>query len=131
MSQPPFGTYQTVGTLTADPAQLTLMLFDGAARFLQKARRALERSDLKEFGQAMARAHAIIGELGDSLNMRDGGDIAITLAQLYRFMLVHLVEGQLARDPAHIDRVLALLQTVREGFEGAVEAVGRPAEASE
>ena len=32
MAHAPVGTYQTVGTLTADPAQLTLMLFDGACR---------------------------------------------------------------------------------------------------
>jgi len=125
MAQAPLGTYQQVGTLTADPARLVLMLFDGASRFLHKARRALEGGDLKAFAQAMSRAHAIIGELADSLNLKDGGPIAQNLAQLYRFMLVYLVEGQLARSPAHLDRVLGLLQTIREGFEAAVESERR------
>jgi flagellar protein FliS len=125
MAHPSLGTYQTVGTLTADPARLMLLLFDGASRFLLKARRGLERGDLREFAQALSRAHKIIGELGDSLNVQDGGEVATNLAQLYRFMLVHLVEGQLAKSPAHIDRVLALLQTIREGFEGAVEEASR------
>jgi flagellar secretion chaperone FliS len=120
-----FGTYQTVGTLTADPAQLTLMLFGGASRFLLKARRALERSDLKDFALAMSRTHAIIGELAESLNTREGGEVAVNLAELYRFMLVHLVEGQVQKSPAHIDRVLELLKTIREGFEGAVESTQR------
>lgn len=125
MAHAPVGTYQTVGTLTADPARLTLMLFDGASRFLLKGRRALERGNVGEFAQALSRAHKVIGELADSLNLKDGGEVATNLAQLYRFMLVHLVEGQLAKSPAHIDRVLALLQTVREGFEGAVEEASR------
>ena len=121
MTQVPVGTYQAVQTLTADPARLTLMLLDGAIRFLRKARHALERDDLKTFGQTMGRAHAIIGELGESLNMRDGGEIAANLSGLYRFMLIHLLDGLVARDPAHVDRVVALLQTIREGLEGAVE----------
>jgi flagellar secretion chaperone FliS len=116
------GTYQTVGTLTADPARLILMLFDGASRFLQKARRALERGDVGEFSQALSRAHAIIGELANTLNPEAGGAVVEDLTLLYRFMLIHLTEGLIAKDPAHIDRVLGLLSTLREGFEGAIES---------
>ena len=121
MANTRLGTYETVGTLTADPVRLMLMLFDGASRFLQKARRALEKDDLQAFAQAMSRAHAIIGELADSLKEDAGGEATRNLAGLYRFMLIHLPEGQLAKSAAHIDRVLELLRTIREGFEGAVE----------
>jgi flagellar secretion chaperone FliS len=115
------GTYQTVGTLTADPARLVLMLFDGAARFLLKARRSLERGEVGEFAQALSRAHAIIGELADSLKPEVGGAVTEDLARLYRFMLIHLTEGLIEKSPAHLDRVLGLLSTIREGFEGAIE----------
>jgi flagellar protein FliS len=122
MTQGRLDTYQTVHTLTADPARLVVMLFDGAARFLVRARRALEGEDILTFAQSMARAHAIIGELADALNVKDGTEPVANLAELYRFMLVHLLEGQVAKSPAHIDRVLGLLTTIREGFEGAVES---------
>jgi flagellar protein FliS len=118
------GTYQTVGTLTADPARLVLMLFDGATRFLLKARKGLERGDIGEFAQALSRAHAIIGELADSLDVKVGGAVAEELAILYRFMLIHLSEGLIAKSPDHIDRVVALLATIREGFEGAIDGRG-------
>ena len=118
------GTYQTVDTLTADPRRLTLMLIDGACRFLRTAKRALEQDDLKAFALAMSRAHAIIGELGGTLNL-EGGEIAVNLAELYRFMLIHLVEGQVAKSPAHLDRVLGLLQTIRDGFDEALERDAR------
>ena len=121
MTNPRLGTYETVGTLTADPVRLMLLLFDGASRFLQKARRALEKDDLQTFAQAMSRAHAIVGELADSLKEDAGGEATRNLATLYRFMLIHLTEGQLSKSVAHIDRVLDLLRTIREGFEGAVE----------
>jgi flagellar protein FliS len=114
-----------VGTLTADPARLILMLFDGASRFLLKARRGIERGDVGEFSQALSRAHAIIGELANTLNPEAGGAVVEDLALLYRFMLIHLTEGLIAKDPQHIDRVLALLATLREGFEGAIESERR------
>lgn len=122
MTHAPLGTYQQVQTLTADPARLVLMLFDGASRFLQKARRGLERGDAGEFAQSLSRAHAIIGELADSLNHKTGGEIAENLGRLYQFMLVHLTEGLIAKSPAHLDRVLELLLTIREGFEVALES---------
>jgi flagellar secretion chaperone FliS len=125
MAHARLGTYEAVGTLTADPARLVLMLFDGAARFLRYARAALDRNDLKEFAQAMSRAHAIIAELAGSLKEDQGGDVTKNLASVYRFALLHLTEGQLAKSSAHIDRVLGLLQTLREGFQGAIESDDR------
>jgi flagellar protein FliS len=73
----------------------------------------------------MSRAHAIIGELADSLNRVQGGEIADNLARLYEFMLLHLTQGLIARSPAHVHRVLGLLVTLREGFEQAVESQSR------
>lgn len=125
MAHASLGTYQQVQALTADPARLVLMLFDGASRFLQKARKGLERGNVGEFAQSLSRAHAIIGELADSLNHKDGGEIAENLGRLYQFMLVHLTEGLIAKSPAHLDRVLELLVTIREGFEVALESHGR------
>jgi flagellar protein FliS len=119
------GAYQAVQTLTADPGRLVLLLLDGAIRFLRQARGALQRGDVGQFAQAQSRAHAIIGALADSLDLEVGGEMAANLAALYDFMLRHLTQGLIARDPAHLERVLGLVQTLREGFEGAVEADGR------
>jgi flagellar protein FliS len=125
MADTRLGTYQNVEALTATPGRLVLMLFDGAARFLLKARRGLERGDGAEFAQCLSRAHAIIGELAGSLNPKAGGEAVEDLARLYRFMLVHLTEGLIGKNPAHLDRVLELLLTLREGFEGALESERR------
>jgi flagellar protein FliS len=117
--------YETVGALTADPARLVLMLFDGALRFLQKARRALDAGDVATFAQAMSRAHAIVGELAEALKEDAVGEATRNLAGLYRFMLIHLTEGQVQKSAAHLDRVMELLRTIREGFEGALEQASR------
>jgi flagellar protein FliS len=119
------GAYRTAQVLTAAPSRLVLLLFDGAVRNVKAARTALDRQDHPQFVQALSRAHAIIGELGDALDHRAGGEIAGNLARLYEFMLLHLTQGLIERSPAHLDRVLGLLATLREGFEQAVATESR------
>lgn len=119
------GTYQAVQTTTADPARLVLLLFDGAARFLRQALRGLDRGDAAGFAYSLSRAHAIIAELSDSLNRDEGGEVAANLGGLYAFLLRHLTQGLVAKRRDYLEQALSLLQTLREGFEGAVEADGR------
>jgi flagellar protein FliS len=113
------GAYQAAQTLTAEPVQVLLQLFDGAVRFLRRSRKALERGDGAQFAQSLNRAHAIIGELADSLDHKRGGEISSNLARLYEFMLMHLTEGLVAKSPQHVERVIGLLTTLREAFEAA------------
>ena len=120
MADAKLAAYQTVHTITADPPRLVLMLLDGAMRFLGQARRALDQNDVGRFSQAVCRAHAIIAELSDVLDRDGGGEVAENLSRLYDFMLRHLTQGLVARDPKHLDDVLAPLATLREGFEDAV-----------
>jgi flagellar protein FliS len=118
------GAYRTVEVTTADPGRLVLLLFDGAIRFLHAAGTALDRGHTAEFARALSRAHAIIGALSASLDHDVGGELAANLARLYSFMLLHLTQGLLAKSRRHVDEALHLLQTLREGFEGALGLQG-------
>lgn len=122
MAATPLGTYETVQTITADPGRIVVTLFDGAARFIRQAQRALDRRDLPRFAASVSRAHAIIAELSNVLDREKGGELAATLGRLYAFMLRHLTEGLVTKSRRHLDEVLVPLQAIREGFEGAVEA---------
>ncbi len=119
--------YDAVGTTTADPGQLIVLLFDGAIRFLREAQHALGRGDIASFARRQSRAHAIIAELAASLDRESGGEIASNLDRLYGFMLRHLAEGLVERSAAHLERVVRLLGELRDGFDGAVEKVRRAA----
>jgi flagellar protein FliS len=114
------GAYRNVSVGTADPATLVLQLFDGALRFLGRARQALASGRQPDFAYAVSRAHAIIAELSNVLDREAASDAVKGLDQLYDFMLRYLTEGLAARSAAHLDHVLGLLQTLREGFEGAI-----------
>src|SRR2546421_8119149 len=86
----PWQSYRQVATQTASPGQLVLMLFDGAIRFLERARLGFAAEDPLEFNQTIhnniTRAQDIITELNSTLNMEQGGDVAVTLRRLYDYM---------------------------------------------
>lgn len=113
--------YEAIGTTTADPGRLIVMLLDGAIRFLRDGQHALGRGDIAGFARRQSRAHAIIGELAASLDHEAGGEVAANLDRLYDFMLRHLAEGLVQRSAAHLERVVGLLRELRDGFDGAVE----------
>lgn len=119
MAASPLGTYHSVQVATADPASLVVQLFDGALRFLGRARRALATGNQGDFAFAVTRAHAIVAELSNVLDRDAGGEIAQKLDLLYDFALRHLTEGMVRRSDAHLARVTAILETLREAFDAA------------
>lgn len=105
---------------TADRGTLLLMLYQGAIDFLSRARMHLENGQMADKGRYLAKAHAIIAELLNSLDGERGGALAQSLAALYGFMLDHLISAHMKNDLKAIDEVIGLLSTLKEAWEGAV-----------
>src|SRR5512135_2210442 len=83
-------TYQTQAVLTASPGQLVLMLYDGALRFLALAHAAMETSvrdprRIETVNANLLKAQNIVAELQGGLNRDAGGQLAVTLDQLYDY----------------------------------------------
>jgi flagellar protein FliS len=114
------GAYRNVAIATADPGALVLQLFDGALRFLARASKALAAGDTAGFALAVNRAHAIIAELSNSLDREAGSAAAEDLDRLYDFMLRYLTEGLAQKSAPHVERVVAMLLPVRDGFDAAL-----------
>ena len=89
--------YQQAQFQTVDRGQLLLMMFDGGERFLSQAEQRLSGGDVPGFLQALGRGQAIIAELLSTLDHQRGGEIARNLDRLYRFMLDHLLEANVAK----------------------------------
>jgi flagellar protein FliS len=94
------------------------MLFEGAIGFLEKSLVGFGHEDPLEFNLVVnnnvLRAQAIINELNHSLNLRDGGEIAIHLRRLYLYMDRRLQEGNVAKDKAAIVEVAERLRVLRD-----------------
>lgn len=105
--------YRQTSIQTAPPEQLVVMLYDGAIRFLDQARVALEQGE--DASQPIGRAQDIIVELLASLN-RSAGEIADTLFMLYDFMLHQLFKAVVRKDPKMIEDVSIMLRELREAW---------------
>ncbi len=112
--------YQRNHYYTADRVTVLLMLYQGAIDFLKKAKSRLNEGDLEAKGAYIAKAHAIISEFLTSLKRDADSDLPRKLEDLYRFMLDQLVQAHLGNDSKPLDDVISLLETLLEGWQGAV-----------
>lgn len=116
----PWSSYRQVATQTATPGQLVLMLFDGAIRFLERARLGFAEADPLALNLAVnnniQRAQAIIHELNTSLNLRDGGEVATNFKRLYDYMDERLQESNFQKAETGINDVLRRLGILRDAW---------------
>jgi flagellar protein FliS len=127
----PGQSYLRIATQTASPGQLILMLFDGALRFLERAKLGFANDDPLEFHQTIhnniTRAQAIISELNASLNLEQGGEFAATMRRLYDYMDTRLHESNLHKKEDGIIEVVKRLAVIREAWAQMLQQNGTEA----
>jgi len=108
--------YRRVESESRSPLELVVMLYDGALRFVNDARVAHARKDLRARAVAISKTLAIIGELQNTLDIEKGGDVAEQLDNLYTYINSRLLDVTMKQDISACDEVHKLLSTLREGW---------------
>jgi flagellar protein FliS len=117
--------YRQGAVLAATPAQLVVMLYDGARRFLRLAAIAMRAGEIERMHNTLRRAETIIGYLDGTLD-HDHGDVAANLHRVYMFCLKHLNDARMVQDPSKLEEISALLGELREAWAKVeAEASGR------
>ncbi|WP_214830396.1 flagellar export chaperone FliS [Exiguobacterium sp. s56] len=115
----PYAAYQNNAVTTANPQELTLMLYDGALKFMRLAKLAIEQgnSDLKNTN--IQKTQAIFQEMRLTLNK----DIAISanLDSLYEYMWRRLVDANIKNDTTILDEVLDFTTELRDTWKEAMK----------
>jgi flagellar protein FliS len=128
----PWQSYRQVTTNTASPGQLVVMLYDGAIKFLEHALTGFDFDDPLDFNSTinnnLIRAQNIITELNASLDMEQGGEIAVTLRDLYDYMTRRIIESNLRKTREGIEEVIRHLTVLRDAWREI--AGGSPREAA-
>src|ERR1041385_5014542 len=119
-SSNPWKSYQQIATQTAPPGQLVLMLYEGTARFLERALTGFEIDDPAQCNETISnniiRAQNIVFELNVTLNMEGGGELATTLRSLYEYMDRRLMEANLKKDKAAVKEILSRVAVLRDAW---------------
>ncbi len=109
--------YQKVQVTTVDRLKLVVMLYDGAISYLKTAKQYLAKNDLSGKGMYIAKAQDIIDELNNSLNMNEGGEIAVNLRKIYNFLYFYLVKANLSKNQKMVDEVINILSSLRDAWK--------------
>jgi len=112
--------YRQVGVETASPGLVLLALYDGAIRFGREAAQATRRGEVARKGERIARVMAIVGELQSTLDHDKAPDLCAKLDRLYEYAQDRLELANRTLDAGAVEEVVRLLETLREGWQGAV-----------
>ena len=129
-AQSSYQRYRTVKVQTASPAQIMIMLYDGAIRFTQIASRKIGESDIAGKGTYIGKVQAIISELMSSLDFSVAPELCEQLQQLYLYMIDQLTEANVSCTVEPLDVVQDLLSTLRDGWGEALRSLPRDPTAS-
>jgi flagellar protein FliS len=99
---------------TASPDKLLIMLYTGALKFLRQAEKALAEKQYEEANNSLIRVGDIIAELNKTLNLEQGGEIALNLRSLYDFYYFEVVKANIKKDPAILQPVIAFFESYRD-----------------
>lgn len=105
-------TYKTQQIMTASPEELTLMLYNGALKFVAESMLALEQQDYEKSHNANLRAQAIVREFAATLDMKF--ELASNWLDLYEYIEYCLIQGNLKKDPSKLAEAKEMLQEFRD-----------------
>ena len=113
-----FKQYQKTHVSTADQKKLILMMYDGAIQFIQQADLKLQNNDIMGKGLDVAKAQRIVSELQNALDLKRGGEIAVSLDTLYVYVNNQLSVANLKNSQDHLNNAMAVLTELREAWQG-------------
>ena len=110
-----YAQYKNSKVLTASPAELTLMLYDGAIKFCNIAKDAIEAQDLEKAHTNVIKAQKIIDYLRQTLDMKYA--VAQDFENIYSYLAHRLIEANMHKDPEILEEVLTHLRSVRDTWK--------------
>lgn len=118
-------TYLQTQVMTASPAELRLMLIDGAVKFARQGRDGLAAGDYGAAHTGFSRCRNILMELISSMRPEIDPDLCARMSALYTFMFNQLVRAGQDRDTDAADKVIELLEYDRQTWTMLIERLAR------
>ena len=110
-----YAAYQNSKVLTASPAELTLMLYEGGIKFCNVAVASIEKGDVQTAHNNIMKAQRVLQELQASLDMKY--PVAQDFNNVYNYLISRLMEANLDKNTEIIQEVLKHLRTMRDTWK--------------
>ncbi len=110
-----YAQYNRNKIMTASPAELTLLLYDGAIKFCNVALLGLEQNDMEKVHINITKAEDIIVEFQSTLNHKYA--VAEDFDKIYKYIYELLVEANIKKDRELLERALSELRGMRDTWK--------------
>ncbi len=111
----PYAAYTNSKVLTASPAELTLMLYEGAIKFCNIAIVSIEKEDVQTAHNHIMKAQKVVQELQGTLDMKY--PVAQDFNNVYNYLISRLMEANLEKNVEILEEVLKHLRTMRDTWK--------------
>lgn len=123
-----YAAYANSKIMTASPAELTLMLYEGAIKFCNIAIRAVEEKDVPKAHENIIKVENIISEFQATLNHKY--PVAKDFDEVYTYLKRRLLEANLKKDKEILEEVLKHLRTMRDTWKEVMRVTNNGAQVS-
>lgn len=113
--------YQGTKIKTSSPAELTLMLYDGAIKFCHMAKSALEKNDYENTNKFIQKARKIIVEFRNNLDFNY--PVAQDFDRVYEYIYYTLVDANVKKDMALLEEATGRIKEMRDTWKEVMEKV--------
>lgn len=111
----PYAQYKNNKIMTASPAELTLMLYEGAIKFGNIAIQAMEDKDIEKAHINIIKVQKIIDEFRATLNHKY--PIAEDFDRVYRYLQKRLIDVSLTKDKEIMEEIVMHLRSMRDNWK--------------
>ena len=110
-----YTAYANNRIMTASPAELTLMLYEGAIKFCNIAIAAIEKRDIEKAHNNIVKVENIITEFQSTLDHKY--PVAKDFDNVYSYLQERLLEANLKKDKEVLEEILGHLRTMRDTWK--------------
>lgn len=110
-----YAAYANNKVMTASPAELTLMLYEGAIKFTNLAITAIDENNVPRAHKNIMKVERIIEEFQSTLDHKY--PVAKDFDEVYSYLMLRLREANMKKDKEILEEVLKHLRTMRDTWK--------------
>ncbi len=115
MVKNPYAQYKNNAIATATPAELTLMLYEGAIKFGNIAIKAIEENDIEKAYKNIVKVQNIIAEFRNTLDFKY--PVAKDFDRVYEYLERRLIEANMTKDKEIMEEVVKHIRSMRDTWK--------------
>jgi len=110
-----YAQYNNSKILTASPAELVLMLYEGAIKFGNIAILAIENRDIQKAHTNIIKVQRIVDNFRATLDMKY--PVAQDFDRVYAYLQERIIDANVHKDAAVVEEIVTHLRTMRDTWK--------------